>query len=270
MLVPFLALSVAAAPFTVTLPGLNAVRLEHGESELYSEALSQKLIGRGFKVITNRDIGAMLGLERQKQLMQCGSDNCTAELTAALGADALLTGDVGLLGAEYVVNLKLLAAKDGAVLAIFNGKTMHPEGVLGVLDAGAQAITAQVARVLDRADLDATPLAGPVVEAKSSTPWRTIGLVGGGAGVAAVAAGAVLLTLGNGKSGAIASAPDLTSAEASRDAGKAMQTSGVILLAVGASAAAAGAAAYFFGGSTVTPTVAIVPGGASAGLSGVW
>ncbi|MBX7102166.1 MAG: hypothetical protein K1X89_30905 [Myxococcaceae bacterium] len=270
MLAPLVALTLAAAPFSITLPGLNAVRLEHGEGELYSEALSQKLMARGFKVITNRDIGAMLGLERQKQLMQCGSDNCTAELTAALGADALLTGDVGLLGAEYVVNLKLIAAKDGAVVAVFNGKTLHPESVLSVLDAGAQALAAQVARSQGRSDLDVTPLVGPAVEASSTTPWRTVGLVTGGAGVAAVATGAVLLTLGNGKSGAIASAPDLTSAQAARDAGKAMQTSGVILIAVGASAAVAGVAAYFFGGSTASPAVAIVPGGVTAGVSGVW
>lgn len=61
-----------------------------------SEVLATHLREHGLKVMTGRDIGAVLGLERQKQLLGCMDDStsCSAELAGALGVGALVVGTV--------------------------------------------------------------------------------------------------------------------------------------------------------------------------------
>src|SRR5688572_12170524 len=109
VLAALLCLTGAAAPVSLALPGLNAVNLAQGEGELYSELLAQKLAALGLKVISARDIGAVLGLERQRELLGCKDGICTAELAGALGVEGIVVGDVGKLGGSYQVNLKVLS-----------------------------------------------------------------------------------------------------------------------------------------------------------------
>jgi len=105
---------------SLVLPGLNAVNLAPGEGDLYSELLAQELTRQGFKLQTARDVSAVLGLERQKQLLGCAESSCLAELASAIGADGLVLGDVGKLGQGYVVNVKVLLAKDASAVALFS------------------------------------------------------------------------------------------------------------------------------------------------------
>lgn len=74
-----------------------------------SEALATELAHQGiYDVVTAADINALLGLERQKQLLGCGDDgaSCMAELGSALGAKLILSGSLAKLGERYQLNLQ--------------------------------------------------------------------------------------------------------------------------------------------------------------------
>ncbi len=68
---------------------------------------------------TKRDIEQILGLERQKALLGCseGSTTCLAELSGALGVDAVFSGSLAKTGSSYTVTIRVVRAKDGAEVA---------------------------------------------------------------------------------------------------------------------------------------------------------
>jgi TolB-like protein len=73
---------------------------------------------RRFEVVSSADVSSLLGLEKQKQLLQCGEDSsCLAELGGALGVDYLLSGTVGLLGSRLRISLSLQNVKRARVVA---------------------------------------------------------------------------------------------------------------------------------------------------------
>ena len=64
---------------------------------------------QAFIVVSSKDIGAMLGIERQRQLMGCSEDtSCMAELANALGTDYVMVASVGKVGDTYLVSAKLI------------------------------------------------------------------------------------------------------------------------------------------------------------------
>ena len=53
----------------------------------------------GFVPVTSsKDVQAIVGLDRQKQLLGCGTQSCSAELAGALSVDAPLFGSVAKAG----------------------------------------------------------------------------------------------------------------------------------------------------------------------------
>src|SRR4051812_36888184 len=92
------AVSAAPTPKTISLalPRLNGVNLAAGEAELQAQRLAEKFSGYGIKVLTSHDVEAVLGMERQKQLMGCADDSsCLTEIVGALGVDGILLADLG-------------------------------------------------------------------------------------------------------------------------------------------------------------------------------
>jgi hypothetical protein len=67
---------------------------------------------KGLNVLTAQDVQNLVDVEAQKQMMGCqpGSESCLAEVASAMGADLVLSGDVGKLGANTVINLHLFDA----------------------------------------------------------------------------------------------------------------------------------------------------------------
>jgi hypothetical protein len=66
----------------------------------------------GSTVISSDDVAAMLQMSETKARMGCLDDtSCIAEIGGALGVQKLVVGTVGLLGASYVVSLRLIDAK---------------------------------------------------------------------------------------------------------------------------------------------------------------
>lgn len=81
---------------------------------LFTDALVGELRrGPGLTVMTAADVAAVLGHERQRQLLGCSDASCLAELGGALGADRIVHGSVGRVGGSLVVNLTSLDPKTG-------------------------------------------------------------------------------------------------------------------------------------------------------------
>src|SRR5262245_15063642 len=63
---------------------------------IITENVASELSASGrVEVVTSSDLNAILGLERQRQLLGCDTEatsNCLAELTGALGAPLLVSG----------------------------------------------------------------------------------------------------------------------------------------------------------------------------------
>src|SRR4051812_37993383 len=59
-------------------------------------------------LITSTDVGTLLGVERQRQLLGCGdeSTSCVAELSGALGARFIMTGAITRLGSTWQLTLQ--------------------------------------------------------------------------------------------------------------------------------------------------------------------
>ncbi len=72
----------------------------------------------GFDVISQADVSAMLGFEKQKKMLGCSEDSsCLAEIGGALGADYVLSGQVGLIGSRHHLSFQLLEARRARVVA---------------------------------------------------------------------------------------------------------------------------------------------------------
>lgn len=112
--------------------------------------------GRFGRVITNQEIDAMLGLEKQRQLLQCDSQSCMAELAGALGVDFIITGQVGRLGERRLITVSLINTRLARTERSASRQVQGDEGAL--LDA-MDAVAAQLLDV-PVATLTGTPAAG--------------------------------------------------------------------------------------------------------------
>jgi TolB-like protein len=114
---PKLAVAEIAAP--EGSPGLTALLSEVALTEASST-------GR-FAVIGQSDVTAMLGHERQRQLMGCfETSGCVSQLGNVLAVDFLLVGTVGTLGARWRLDVKLVDVKRGTVAARL-GEVVDPD-----------------------------------------------------------------------------------------------------------------------------------------------
>ncbi len=72
----------------------------------------------GFDVISQSDVSAMVGFEKQKQMLGCRDDSsCLAEIGGALGVDYVLSGQVGQIGTRLHLSFQLLDARKAKVVA---------------------------------------------------------------------------------------------------------------------------------------------------------
>ncbi|MER2566326.1 MAG: hypothetical protein ABTQ32_36725 [Myxococcaceae bacterium] len=138
-----LALVLAQAP-KLAAPAWDSVEVTHEKAQFFALHLASALRDRGVSVITQQDIAALLGVERQKQLLGCDSSSCMLELSNALGAERVLTGVIAKLESSYQVNLRVLSGVDGKVLAQELVRGESQEKLLVALDDAAASIARQL------------------------------------------------------------------------------------------------------------------------------
>lgn len=116
-------LVVAAEPSPRPRVAVLGVRAEpgiaQGTANLLSDLLSTDLSHTDrYEVMTSADVATLVGLERQKQLLDCAEGvECSVELARALGAELVLDASVGAVGELRVLALRLYDAKKSKTLA---------------------------------------------------------------------------------------------------------------------------------------------------------
>lgn len=88
---------------------------------------------RLFRVLSAEDVRALLGFERQRQLLGCddGGAQCLTELTDAMGADLVVTATLAQLGEVYQFTVQGLDPKQSRVI----GRATRMARDLGTLRA---------------------------------------------------------------------------------------------------------------------------------------
>lgn len=249
------AVRVAVVPFSgvgVTADALN----------FDAEHLAQSTRAPGLQVITSREIATLIGLERQRQLMGCdsASNSCMAELAAALGAEAVLVGDIGHFDKTYQINVKVLSGSDAHVLV---SRSTRVEGELAVIDA-----LTVIGRSLGAAILTDRKLPVPAELTRAPEGARPWGWLPLGLGVVMGGVGGLLLGLASGDAAALTGpGSSLTGMQADglRDSGKLKQGLGLgFLIASGVSLLVA-AGLFAFGKDPIV--LSFAPGADSFSLA---
>jgi hypothetical protein len=262
-----LALAGGAAPTPAPkLAALDwtAAKVERELVRFFSDEFARALRARGLSVVTSSEVIAVLGAERQRELLGCNEDraSCLAELGSALGCDDLLMVSLAKLGGTWRANVKVLSSRDGSTMAETVLESDSDKGFARELEGAA----ARVARALG---------VGPAAELATTTPRRQawIPAVGGGA---VLLAGGVLLGLASWTSHALDA--ELSSQHAVTDAavglaarGKAFQLSGWVGVGAGLAVLGVAGAMFLFGAEVpLQPAVSITPHGASFSLALAW
>lgn len=152
-----LSVLLGAAP-TLASPDFATLNVSEATARFCNEHLANQLESRGVRVTTARQIATLLGIERQKQLAGCAEDgtSCMAELAAALGADAVLLGDLGKLGDTFQVNLRIVRSNGAGVVATWSRSVSNEAALLSVLTEAAEALAPRL-RLLFRTASDPVP-----------------------------------------------------------------------------------------------------------------
>ncbi len=259
-------LGAGEKPISLALPGLGAQGFSREQADFFTEHLALALRQQGLEVVTPREIGALLGLERQKQLLGCsdGADSCTVELANALGADGVLLGDVGRLGDRIQINLKVLNPGNARAIALFARGVMGESAVLDALTAAAAELASQSAQALGRS----APLARGGGRRPVGWWW-----VPGAVGVGLAGAGVALILSGNATADFLrANAATLTKTNAAEavQSGQLRQRLGAALSIAGAAGVVASVVLLLTTNAPISGVAWVDSRGASFGLGGVW
>lgn len=265
---PFVAVVLLAAPLQVAAPDLSAVDVDTKRVTFYTEHFGQALTRAGMTVVTSKQMQAVLGLERQKELMGCTSESasCIAELASALGADAILSGTVARVGRSYRLSLNLVSAKDAATLSVHQAKLDDENALLDELDRVAPRMAREA--LIKLRPSEATQISGGVTQASSSATFaRRYAWVPAVGGLVLAGAGTALYISSNSRLEVLTRGQftRVEDAEAARDSGKLQRGLAYTGFGLGAAGLAAAAVMFFTGGDG--PSVAVIPNAEGAALS---
>jgi TolB-like protein len=139
-----LALSTAGGDVKLAAHPLTVTGMDPTMAQGLTDHLAQSF--RRVRVITPHDIAAVLGLERQKELLGCAENaaNCMAELGNALGVSGVIVGEVLKVGQHVQVNLRVLDAASGRVVASHAEELDSAEDVLQALKRSADDLEQQL------------------------------------------------------------------------------------------------------------------------------
>lgn len=269
---PLLVLALLGAqpePPRVLMPDLASVNLEPSRAQAYTTRLAQRLALQGVRVTTGAELRAVLGLERQRQLLGCEDDTCRGLAFSELDGDGLLVGTASKLGSKWTLDVTILAPGSTRKLASASATGTDEDMLLSSLPLVAERLASQLGAALGR-----TLIAGGTEERRPSQVKR-LAWVPLAVGVAAGAAGGVGLGLAQGTAAELRAVRDpaaaLTPAKTAElvAAGKLQQTLGWVGVGVGAAGLLGAAAMFLLGGEEVVSAgLALAPGAATVTVTG--
>ncbi len=257
-------LTASPAPLRVAVPNFSVIKIAPESAAFFMDRFANRLRARGLAVTTATEIETVLGFERQKSLLGCTETNCTAEIAAALGADAIVRARIARFGERFELTLTLIDPVNAAVLASSSASAADEGKVIDALDTGADELSAKL-----YAWKGVKPVAAAqVTSSPSSSAGRPlwVPLIPIAAGVAAGAFGTVRLVESFRKVPFIATTadPEALVAEAKLDRGL-----GIALLGVGVAGVTTGIILLIAGKEPVaTPVAILTRDGAWVGLEG--
>ncbi len=259
---------LAAAPVQVAVPDFHITGGKPGQAAVLMDPFVAELSRRGFQVTTQRDIAAMLGIERQKQLLGCAdaSSSCLTELAGALGSDALVSATLTQTGDAWFGTVTALDSR-GRSLSTLALRAASSAELLESLRRAAGELAADLARAFP----------GRVAEAGGRRHLTAPAI-----GVGAVAL--VLLGVGGGLFGEAhaidsrlrsnaGSLRDAAELESAISRGRTFQTIGLVGLGVGGAALVTAVVLAIIGAPEepkASVQLAVTPGGVHAGVTLVW
>ncbi len=114
---------LVALPASAAKEKLAVLDPAGGDAKL-SKAVEEQLLdelhrGGRYEVIGSSDLSVILGVERQKELLQCDeqASGCIAEIAGALGAPWVLASSVVHVGSQLRLDLKLIDTRQNKVSA---------------------------------------------------------------------------------------------------------------------------------------------------------
>ncbi len=260
----------ATAPVRVAAPGFSVLGLDQKAGDFYSDQVAQQLSFHGLKVVTRSEIQALIGHEREKQLLGCDDGtSCAAELAGALGSDALLVGEVAKVGDKFRLSVRIIRAGSGERVssAVVTGSS--EDGLLDAITAVAPRLASEtIARVRG----EKLPEAAVGVSAEHIGTKRLF-WIPATIGAVALGGGAFAYTQSKSRYDTLRSAQSLEEPTPSRlrNEGQSWQTASMVSFGVGAAGLAAAAGLLLFGSESVVEAgVSLAPGGVSFGIAGAF
>lgn len=260
----------AVATLKIAAPGFSQHGLTDSAGDFYADQLAQQLSFHGLEVVTRTQVAALIGLERQRQLLGCGdeSSSCAVELAGALGTDGLMLGDVAKVGDQYRISVRIISAKNGEKLssAVVTGSSEDT-----ILDAFRGAAARIAAETKARARGEASTSSVGVTSERSGT--KRFFWIPAAVGALGLGAGAFAYVQAKSRHDELRSSPSLVEPAPSRlrNEGQSFQTLSLVGIAVGVAGLAAAGSLYTLGSdATIEAGVVVAPGQVSMGFAGVF
>jgi hypothetical protein len=248
---------------SVALTTFNAAPSEKTVGDFSGELLAQALEKHAVKTMTPRAIAAVIGNDRQRQLLGC-SETCVTELAGALGVDALVLGDVARLGSDWALNVRVVTAATAQSIATFNERTSTEEGIPLMIERAAWALSAQLVKAgWTEVSVGAEPMAP-----RFNRLWAIAPAV---VGVAGLSLGVVMELQADAQLATLKTATTPGAVELARTTGHSNEVLATASLIVGGAGIVTAVIVFLLGDSPhVTPVAWVTPSSSGLGLAGVF
>ena len=131
-----------------------------GAAQVLVDVVATELAKTGrFQVVGRADLTALLGYERQRQVLGCTESGCLAEIGGAVGAELVLSGQAGRIGSQNRLSLLLVDARKAVTVARVARFTAPTEDALSAAVPGLVAELVAALPVAGAPDAPATSAA---------------------------------------------------------------------------------------------------------------
>jgi hypothetical protein len=129
-----------------------------------------------YDVIGKDDMRAMLEHVADQQLLDCDDTKCLTELGGALGGELLVSGNIGMVGRMYLINLKLIDIENAMVQNRLSDEYRGDEtGLVGQL----KVCIHKLFKVAEPPEKAVAPVRKKPEKKEARRPWRLVIQPGG-------------------------------------------------------------------------------------------
>jgi hypothetical protein len=108
-----------------------------GLSALIASEVARASVG---DVLSGADLRAMLGFERQRDLLGCGDASCLAEIGGALGVDYLVSSEVSVVGETWLLSMALVEIRKAHVAQRLTKQTQSENELVNLTSLAADEL----------------------------------------------------------------------------------------------------------------------------------